>query len=87
MPLLEIRYVTRRFGDCMREGENRAQPSNLVCSGNPNRDAMRSIRREIADNPAVFPDGTHLARLEMMRDLDRRSRRVLNRLWTEIKLR
>jgi hypothetical protein len=44
-------------------------------------------RPEIADNRAVFPDAATLARLEMMRDLDRHSRRVLNRLWTEIKLR
>ncbi len=48
---------------------------------------MAYIRPEIVDNRAVFPDAATLGRLEMMRDLDRRSRRVLNRIWTEIKLR
>jgi hypothetical protein len=35
----------------------------------------------------VFPDAATLQRLRMMRDLDRKSRRILNRIWTEIKLR
>jgi hypothetical protein len=48
---------------------------------------MAHIRPEIAGNRAVFPDAATLKRLEMMRDLDRKSRRVLNRIWTEIKLR
>jgi spermidine/putrescine transport system substrate-binding protein len=79
--------LAHRFIDFMLAGENSAELSNLIGSGNPNRAAMRYIRPEIADNPAVFPDPATLERLEMMRDLDRRSRRVLNRIWTEIKLR
>jgi spermidine/putrescine transport system substrate-binding protein len=73
--------------DFMLEGENSAELSNLIGSGNPNRAAMAYIRPEIAANRAVFPDAAALNRLEMMRDLDRKSRRVLNRIWTEIKLR
>jgi spermidine/putrescine transport system substrate-binding protein len=76
-----------RFMDFMLEGENSAELSNLIGSGNPNRAAMAYIRPEIAANRAVFPDAAALNRLEMMRDLDRKSRRVLNRIWTEIKLR
>lgn len=76
-----------RFIDFMLEGENSAELTNLIGSGNPNRDAMRYIEPEIADNRAVFPDAATLGRLEMLRDLDRHSRRVLNRIWTEIKLR
>jgi spermidine/putrescine transport system substrate-binding protein len=79
--------LAHRFMDFMLEGENSAELTNLIGSGNPNRDALRTIRPEIAHNPAVFPDATTLQRLHMMRDLDRRSRRVLNRIWTEIKLR
>jgi spermidine/putrescine transport system substrate-binding protein len=45
------------------------------------------FRPEIAHNPAIFPDAENLARLEMLRDLDRNQRRVLSRMWTEIKLR
>ena len=71
----------------MLEGANSAELTNLIGSGNPNQAAMFHIHPEIADNRAVFPDAATLKRLEMMRDLDRKSRRVLNRIWTEIKLR
>jgi len=76
-----------RFIDFMLEGPNSAELSNLIGSGNPNRAAMRHIDPEIAGNPAVFPAAEDIKRLEMLRDLDRKNRRVLNRLWTEIKLR
>jgi spermidine/putrescine transport system substrate-binding protein len=79
--------LAHRFIDFMLAGENSAELTNLIGSGNPNREAMRYIRPEIADNRAVFPDTATQQRLEMLRDLDRRSRRVLNRIWTEIKLR
>jgi spermidine/putrescine transport system substrate-binding protein len=79
--------LAHRFIDFMLEGGNSAELTNLIGSGNPNRAAMRHIRPEIADNRAVFPDAATLARLRMLRDLDRTSRRVLNRIWTEIKLR
>jgi spermidine/putrescine transport system substrate-binding protein len=48
---------------------------------------MRFIEPEIASNKAIFPDAELLSRLEMLQDLDRRQRRLLSRLWTEIKLR
>ncbi|MDP2788310.1 MAG: spermidine/putrescine ABC transporter substrate-binding protein [Pseudomonadota bacterium] len=76
-----------RFIDFMLEGPNSAELTNLIGSGNPNRAAMRHIAPEIAGNPAVFPAATDTKRLEMLRDLDRKQRRVLNRIWTEIKLR
>ena len=79
--------LAHRFIDFMLAGENAAELTNLIGSGTPNRAAMRHIRPEIADNRAVFPDAATLRRLEMLRDLDRKSRRVLNRIWTEIKLR
>jgi spermidine/putrescine transport system substrate-binding protein len=79
--------LAHRFMDFMLAGENSAELTNLIGSGNPNRAAMAHIEPEIAHNRAVFPDPATLGRLEMMRDLDRRSRRVLNRIWTEIKLR
>lgn len=76
-----------RFIDYMLEGSNSAELTNLIGSGNPNLDAMRYIKPEIAQNQAIFPDAQHLANLEMLRDLDRHQRRVLSRIWTEIKLR
>ena len=71
----------------MLEGQNSAELSNLIGSGNPNRAAMRFIDPEIAGDPAIFPPPAQIRRLEMLRDLGRSQRRVLNRLWLEIKLR
>ncbi|HEU0188857.1 MAG TPA: spermidine/putrescine ABC transporter substrate-binding protein [Gallionella sp.] len=79
--------LAHRFINFMLDGRNGAELTNLIGSGNPNRDALQYIRPEVAQNPAVFPDRTQQARLEMLRDLDRHQRRVLSRIWTEIKLR
>ena len=73
-----------RFIDFMLEGKNSAELTNLIGSGNPNKAAMRYILPEIAANEAVFPRSTE--KLEMLRDLDYRQRRVMSRIWTEIKL-
>lgn len=79
--------LAHQFINFMLDGKNSAELTNLTGSGNPNMDAIQFIRPEIADNKAVFPDQELLARLEMLQDLDRRQRRLLSRLWTEIKLR
>lgn len=79
--------LAHQFIDFMLEGENSAELTNLIGSGNPNRDALHYVLPEVAKNPAVFPDEATMQRLEMLRDLDRRQRRVLSRMWTEIKLR
>ncbi len=75
------------FIDFMLEGRNSADLTNLIGSGNPNADAMRYIDPAIRDNPAVFPDAALQARMEMLRDHDRATRRLMNRLWIEIKVR
>ena len=79
--------LAHRFINFMLDGRNSAELTNLIGSGNPNRDALQYINPEIAQNPAVFPDRAQQMRLEMLRDLDRNQRRVLSRIWTEIKLR
>jgi spermidine/putrescine transport system substrate-binding protein len=79
--------LAHSFINFMLDGRNSAELTNLIGSGNPNRDALQYIHPEIAQNPAVFPDRAQQARLEMLRDLDRHQRRVLSRIWTEIKLR
>ena len=78
--------LAHQFINFMLDGKNAAELTNLIGSGNPNMDAMRHIKPEIASNKAIFPDRELLARLEMLRDFDRRQRRLLSRLWTEIKL-
>jgi spermidine/putrescine transport system substrate-binding protein len=79
--------LAHHFIDFMLQGRNSAELTNLIGSGNPNRAAVRYIDPGIAANPAVFPDAEHLRRLEMLHDLNRQQRRVLNRIWTEIKVR
>ena len=79
--------LAQRFIDFMLDGHNSSELTNLIGSGNPNLAARPYILPDIAHNTAVFPDRTQQARLEMLRDLDRNQRRVLSRIWTEIKLR
>ena len=79
--------LAHQFINFMLDGKNSAELTNLTGSGNPNMNAIQFIQPEIADNKAVFPDLELLARLEMLQDLDRKQRRLLSRLWTEIKLR
>ena len=70
----------------MLAGRNSAELTNLIGSGNPNTAALPYIKPAIAATAAIFPGPRALSRLEQLRDLDRRQRRLLNRLWTEIKL-
>jgi len=79
--------LAHRFINFMLEGPNSADLTNLIGSGNPNADAMQYIRPEIKSNPAVFPDAALQQRLEMITDHDRKTRRLLNRMWIEIKVR
>ncbi len=79
--------LAHQFINFMLDGKNSAELTNLIGSGNPNLAAMQYIQPEIAGNKAIFPDAESLTRLEMLRDLDRRQRRLLSRVWTEIKLR
>jgi spermidine/putrescine transport system substrate-binding protein len=76
-----------QFIDFMLEGKNSAELSNMLGSGNPNAAAMAYIEPAIRDNPAVFPDPQAMKRLEQLRDMPRKERRLMNRMWTEIKVR
>ncbi len=79
--------LAHQFINFMLDGKNSAELTNLIGSGNPNLDAMRYIKPELVQNPAIFPDAQRQVHLEMLRDLDRNQRRLLSRMWTEIKLR
>ena len=78
--------LAHRFIDFMLQGENAADVSNLIGAGNPNRAALPFIRPEVAGEPAIFPPPETLGRLEMLRDLEPKQRRLMSRLWTEIKV-
>jgi spermidine/putrescine transport system substrate-binding protein len=76
-----------QFINFMLEGENAAELSNLIGAGNPNAAAARFIRADILNNGDIFPPRHNLQRLEMLRDFEPRYRRVMSRMWTEIKVR
>lgn len=79
--------LAHRFINFMLEGKNSAELTNLTGSGNPNLAAQAYIYPEILANHAIFPDTQQLTRLEMLHDINHAQRRLLSRIWTEIKLR
>ncbi len=79
--------LAHAFIDYVLQGEVSATLTNAIGAGNPNAAAMRYVRPSIADNPTLFPPPDALARMQQLRDLDRRERRALNRMWIEIKVR
>ena len=76
-----------QFINFMLIGQNAAQLSNMIGSGNPNAAAMPYIDPVVRDNPAVFPGPEGMKKLQQLHDLPRKERRLMNRLWTEIKVR
>jgi spermidine/putrescine transport system substrate-binding protein len=76
-----------QFMNFMLEGSNSAELSNMIGSGNANAAAMPFIEDAVKNNPAVFPDAERQKRLEMLKDLPRKERRLMNRFWTEVKVR
>ena len=78
--------LAHQFINYMLDGKNSAELTNLIGSGNPNADALKYIRPEITKVSAIFPDQATLPKLEMLKDLNSKQRRVLNRIWTEIKI-
>lgn len=79
--------LAHQFINFMLDGRNSAELTNLIGSGNPNVAAKPFIRPELVRNNVIFPDEETLPRLEMITDLNHKQRRVLSRMWTEIKLR
>ena len=77
--------LAHKFINFMLDGKNSAELTNLIGSGNPNAEALKWVKPEIAKNTAIFPDQATLAKLEMLQDLDGKKRRVRNRIWTEIR--
>lgn len=77
--------LAHQFINFMLDGKNSAELTNLIGSGNPNTEALKTIKPDIAKNTAIFPDKATLAKLEMLKNLDSKKRRVLNKIWTEIR--
>lgn len=76
-----------KFVDYWLAGRASAEITNLIGAGNPNRVAMQWVKPEIAQNRNIFPDAEQFKRLQSLHDYDPRTRRLLNRLWVEVKVR
>lgn len=76
-----------RFIEFWLEGRAPAELTNAIGAGNANRVAMQWVKPEIAANRTLFPDAAEFRRLQALRDYDRATRRLLNRLWVEVKVR
>jgi len=74
-----------KFVNFMLEGQNSAELTNLIGSGNPNTAAVKFIKPELFNNPAIFPDKAVQAKLEQLQDLTGAQRRLRNKQWTGIK--
>jgi spermidine/putrescine transport system substrate-binding protein len=74
-----------KFINFMLDGRNSADLTNLLGSGNPNTAAVKYIKPEILEYPAIFPDKALQAKLFPVLELTAAQRRRLNKLWTEIK--
>jgi spermidine/putrescine transport system substrate-binding protein len=57
----------------------------MIGSGNPNKEALKYIKPEIKQISAIFPDDETAKKLEMLKDLTPSQRRLMSRIWTEIK--
>jgi spermidine/putrescine transport system substrate-binding protein len=77
--------LAHKFIDFMLEGQNSADLTNMIGSGNPNQAAAQFIKPEIKAMSAIFPDAETAKKLEMLKDLNTQQRRLMNRIWTEIK--
>jgi len=78
--------LAHQFINFMLEGNNSAELTNMIGTGNPNSEATKSIKPEITKMAAIFPSKETTTTLEMLKDLSTKDRRDLNRMWTEIKL-
>lgn len=79
--------LAHQFINFMLDGKNSAELTNLIGSGNPNEEAIQYIQPVLVNNKAIFPNNNSQTNLEMLHDLNHKQRRLLSRLWTEIKLR
>jgi spermidine/putrescine transport system substrate-binding protein len=69
------------------QGRASAEITNLIGAGNPNRVAMQWVKPDIAEERNIFPDAERFKHLQSLRDYDPKIRRLLNRLWVEVKVR
>lgn len=79
--------LAHEFINFMMAPENAAELSNVVGTGNPNASAKAYIDDDILAISAIFPSPEQLATLETISARKVKERRLISRLWTEVKVR
>jgi spermidine/putrescine transport system substrate-binding protein len=79
--------LAHAFINFMMEGQNAAELSNLIGSGNANAAALEFIKPEVKANVSVFPDAETMKKLHQLRFLPAEQRQERGQLWTEVKVR
>ncbi len=79
--------LAHEFINFMMAAENAAELSNIIGTGNPNASAKTFIDDEILAISAIFPSPEQLKTLETIKARKAKERRLVNRLWTEVKVR
>jgi putrescine transport system substrate-binding protein len=74
------------FIDFLLKPEAAAKNSNLVSYANGNLASQKLIDKAVLDDPSVYPDPATMSRLYTVSARDQKSQRVVNRLWTRIKI-
>jgi spermidine/putrescine transport system substrate-binding protein len=76
-----------QFINFMMAPENAAQLTNVIGTGNPNAAARPFIEPDILKIAAIFPSEETQKSLETISARNAKQRRLLNKLWTEVKVR
>ena len=76
-----------QFINFMLDPRNGAELSNMIGSGNVNAKSMQYIDEAVRSNRAVFPGPDEFGKLQELKDFGKKERRLMNRLWTEVKVR
>jgi spermidine/putrescine transport system substrate-binding protein len=76
-----------QFINFMMAPENAAQLTNVIGTGNPNAAARPFIETDILEIAAIFPSDEAQKSLETISARNAKQRRLLNKLWTEVKVR
>lgn len=80
------RALAEKFINFVLDPEIGAEISNFTQFSSPNKAARPFIKKELLDNPAIYPPGEILKKLEFLQDLGKGTR-VYDQVWTQIKAR
>jgi putrescine transport system substrate-binding protein len=71
--------------DYLQRPEIAARNTNYVAYANGNLASQKFIRKEILEDPSVYPDAATIQRVYIITSQDQKTTRLTNRLWTRVK--